>query len=216
MEKLTSAKIPPMGLRYVHAEPVERGPGFLQLRLDENHKPPVYLATIRILADRPTAPDTEHVREVAAPVLARLACPSVGDYLEKGLFLARATRALASPQSLETRFEEGNLVFERGREVVTTALEPREREVYRVSRNGEALLAFWFAERGPAELHWTSAAFRADARMKPRAVEHGYSYVPWALAELEPVRALLLAGPRALDLGLPLEVTDQLPRDHRL
>jgi len=205
-----------MGLRYVHVEPRERGADFLELELDEHHKPPVYLATVRIFADRPTAPDTEHVRAVAAPVLARLACRSVADYLEKGRVLARARAALERPQARPERFEADELGFARGRAFVTTALEPRERDVFFVSWRGEPALAFWFAERGKAELYETSSAFRADPRMKPRAVEHGYGYVPWALAELEPVRGLLLAGPRPLDLGLPLEVTDQLPRDHRL
>src|SRR5579859_7485944 len=107
-----------MGLRYVHAEPrlpsgAQGGGAFLELRLDENHKPPVYLGTIRIFADRPTAPDTEHVREVAAPVLARLACRSVSDYLAKGLLLARAARALERPQDLPETFEDLDLRFER-------------------------------------------------------------------------------------------------------
>src|SRR5438876_966528 len=122
-----------MGLRYVHAEPREQGQGWLDLRLDENHKPPVFLATVRLFADRATAPDTEHVREVAAPVLARLSCRSVADYLEKALVLERARAALARPLERPDRFEEGGLAFERGRELVTSALDPRERSVFHVS-----------------------------------------------------------------------------------
>ncbi len=205
-----------MGLRYVHAEPRERGEGWLELRLDENHKPPVYLATVRVFADRKTAPDLEHVRDVAAPVLGRLACASVAEYLEKARVLDGAKAAIAARADRPARFEEGGLLFERARELVTTTLEPRERDVYHVSWRGERALSFWFAERVAPELYSASSAFRADARMKPRAIEHGFSYVPWAILELEQARAFLLASPKPLDLGLPLEVTDQLPKGHTI
>lgn len=200
----------------MHAEPRERGDGWLELRLDENHKPPVYLATVRIFADRRTAPDADHVREVTAPVLARLACRSVAEYLEKARVLERARAAIGSRCERPDRFEEGDLAFERGRELVTTTLDPRERDVYHVTWRGERALSFWFAERVAGDLYWVSAAFRADPRIKPRAVEHGYSYVPWAVSELEQARRFLLDKPGPLDLGLPLEVTDQLPPEHRL
>jgi len=202
-----------VGLRYVHAEPGARGEGWLELRLDENHRPPAYLATVRIFAARPTAPDREHVLSVAAPVLARLACRSAAEYVEKGLVLARARAAIAARADRPARFEDGELVFERSRELVTTTLAPREREVYRVLWRGEHALTYWFEERSEGELSWTSSAFRAGERLRPRAVEHGFSYVPWALAELEVVRRSLLERPRAIDLGLPLEVTESLGED---
>src|SRR5882724_264989 len=106
-----------MGLRYVHAEPREKRADSLDLRLDENHKPPVYLATVRLLAGRPNVADTEHVLDVAAPVLAR-------------------------PAS----FAEDDLSFERGRELVTTTLAPCERAVYHVAWRSERALSFWFAD----------------------------------------------------------------------
>jgi len=205
-----------MGLRYVRAEPREQGAGWLELRLDENHRPPVYLATVRLHAEKETAPDTEHVRDVAAPVLARLACRSVADYLEKANVLARGRAAIEARSERPERFEEGELAFERARELVATGLEPRERSVYHVLWRGERALSFWFAEKPPVELYWVSSAFRADPRLKARSVEHGFSYVPWALSELEPARRFLLAAPKPIELGLPLEVTDQLPKDHRL
>lgn len=205
-----------MGLRYVHVEPRARGERWLELRLDENHRPPAYLATVRLHEGRKTAPDREHVLNVAAPVLARLACAGVGDYLEKGLVLERARAAIAGRPERPERFEEPDLVFERGREVVPGTLDPRERSVYRVSWKGEPALALWLGEGTRAEVYWVSGSFRADPRLRPRALEHGYSYVPWALGELETVRASLLAKPRALDLGLPLEVTDAVDESRTL
>jgi hypothetical protein len=202
-----------MGLRYVHVEPRAQGEGWLELRLDENHNPPAYLATVRLHAARPAAPDREHVLEVAAPVLARLACRDAADYVEKGLVLERSRAAIDRRPERPDRFEEADLAFERGREVVPGTLDPRERAVYRVAWRGEPALSFWLDDGTKAALYWASARFRADARLRPRALEHGYSYVPWALGELETVRASLLARPRALHLGLPLEVTEKVELD---
>jgi hypothetical protein len=195
-----------MGLRFVHVEPGPRSEDWLELRLDENHRPPVYLATVRLHRDRRAAPDTEHVRDVAPQVLARLSCASVADYVEKGLVLARA-RATLVDRVKDTDFEAGGLVFTRSTELVTTTLAPRERSVFRVAWRGEHALTYWFEGR-VVELCWASSAFSAGARVRPRAVEHGFTYVPWALEELEPVRGKLLESPRAFDLGLPLEVTE--------
>jgi hypothetical protein len=201
-----------VGLRYVRVEPLEPAREFLDLRLTEQHRPPVYLATVRLHRDREPAPDTAHVLEVAAPVLARLGCATVADYLERGAILTQA-RALVLERTRDGsrpgEFSRESLAFALAREVVTTTLDPREREVYRVTWRGEHALTFWVAERPGAELSWASARFRADPRLRPRALEHGFSYVPWALAELATVRKDLLAQPRALDLGLPLEVTDR-------
>jgi len=196
-----------VGLRYVHVEPRERGEGWVELRLDENHRPPVYLATVRIFADRRTAPDMEHVREVAPRLLEGLGCRSVEDYLVKGQVLERAREAIAGRPDRPDSFDSGDLRFERGSELVTVALEPRERSVYRVTWRGAPALSFWFAERGEPALYWTSPEFRRGPRVQPRAVEHGFSYVPWALGELETVRADLVRRPRELSLGLPLETT---------
>lgn len=146
------------------------------------------------------------MREVAPAVLARLSCGSVADYLEKGLVLARARFALEK-RTHDEPFEREGFVFTRGVELVTTTLAPGERPVFRVAWKGEHALTYW-VQGATVELCWASNAFRADARLRPRAVEHGFSYVPWALEELEPVRAKLLESPRALDLGLPLEVTE--------
>jgi len=203
----TSAKIAPVGLRYVHVEPGERGPGWIELRLDENHRPPAYLATVRLTAARKAAPDLEHVRDVAPPVLERLACKDVKDYLERGALLESARAALVSRPDKPERFLAGDLSFERARELVSVALDPRERPVYRVSWQGEHVLSYWLDEGKGSSLYWASPLFRKDAPLRTLALEHGFSYVPWALSELETVRAELLARPRALDLGLPLETT---------
>jgi hypothetical protein len=198
-----------VGLRFVHVEPLSRQDDWLDLRLDENHQPPVYLATVRLHRERKAAPDSEHVRDVAPAVLARLSCRSVDDYLEKGLVLSRAKKALEQrPSSNPERIEQDDLVFTLGSEHVATTLAPGERLVYRVAWRGEHALTYWLGRAPQAELCWVSSAFRFDARLRPRAVEHGFSYVPWALEALEDVRAQLLDRPRPLDLGLPLEVTE--------
>jgi hypothetical protein len=205
-----------MGLRYVHAEPGARGESWVELRLDENHRPPVYLATVRLHEGRATSPDAEHVLDVAAPILARLSCRDAADYLEKGSVLERARAAIARRTDRPDRFEEAELAFERGRELVAAALDPRERSVYKVHWKGEHALSFWFEERTAGQLYWASSRFRAEPRLRPRALEHGFSYVPWALAELEAVRVSLVRRPRAIDLGLPLEVTEKTDEDRSL
>jgi hypothetical protein len=201
-----------VGLRYVRVEPIELARDSLDLRVTEQHRPPVYLARVRLHRDREPRPDTAHVLEVAPPVLARLGCSTVAEYLERGIVLAKAravilerTRDGARPPA----FGEGSLAFTLARELVTTTLDPRERDVYRVTWQGAHALTFWVAERPGAELAWTSPRFRSDPRLRPRAVEYGFTYVPWTLFELAAIRMDLLARPRALDLGLPLETTER-------
>ena len=205
-----------MGLRYVRVRPIDepRSAGGLDLRLEEAHRPPAYLATVRLFPGRSPAADPEHVREIAAPVLARLASASPADYLTKGRVLERARTLLrervASGESLSARFEADGLAFEPGRELVTTTLDPRERDVFRVHWENAHALTFWVARAagtGTAELCWASERFRADQRLRPRAVEHAYELVPWAVAELAPLASSLLERPRTIELGLPLETT---------
>ncbi|MBI3725842.1 hypothetical protein HY251_18090 [bacterium] len=200
-----------MGLRYLRAEPGSRGEGYLELRLDEMHVPRAYLATVRLYRDREVAPDAEHVLDIAAPVLDRLSCRDARDYVEKAALLERARALIAGRVAGGgglVAFEEAELRFEPARELVTTTLEPRELPVCRVSRRGEHVLTFWLpgSERsGSPELSWAGPGFRKDPRLRPRAVEHGFSYVPWALSELAPLKDELIQRPRALDLGLPLQ-----------
>jgi len=200
-----------VGIRYLRVVPdPQAGSRFLDLRMDEMHAPRSYLATVRLHADREAAFDRDHVRDVAAPVLERLACRDADDYVEKALLLERSkaliARALAEPGG-PPRFEVPELRFEPLRELVTTTLEPCERPVYRVFWRGEHALTFWLPEResrAQPELAWASPSFRKDPKLRPRALEHGFTYVSWALSELRPLRESLIAKPRQLDLGLPL------------
>jgi hypothetical protein len=182
---------------------------WLELELTEMHAPPQYLARVRLHSDRELALDLDHVRDVAGPVLERLACRDAGDYCRKASVLERA-RAIAS-ELARTRAEHeerGELRFELAREAVPGTLDPRVRDVYRVFLDGAHGLTFWLGESaGAVELAWTSTLFRKDERLKPRSVEHGLGYVAWVLSELAPVRLSLIERPRPLDLGWPLPTT---------
>lgn len=198
-----------MGIRYLKVVPKEsalapggRSASWLDLEATEAHDPPAYLARLRVFADREPALDLEHVRDVAGPVLARLGCRDPGEYVARALLLARARARIAELAATRPASDEAaGLRYERALEVAG-ALDRRERVVYRVHEAGEHALTFWLPEGpGTPELFWVSRRFRADERLRPRAVEHGFTYVAWALGELAAVRARLLADPHPLVLG---------------